>query len=96
MNQNNEWPDWIAATAAALGIISVPIGWVIKRILGSVTRKEFMEYLKGRDELNERRDAIAEKRHEDNVGRLDTVIDRLSDTRERLSRMEGELTGKHT
>lgn len=85
---NQDWPAWITAVVAVMTIIGVPLGLLWRRIFASVTRKQFKDYL-------ESRDTLSENRHNANLARFDRLIDDVQDARERLSRMEGEMTGNY-
>lgn len=85
---SQDWPAWITAAVAVIGIIGIPLGFLWRRIFGSVTRKEFKEYLLGRDELST-------QRHNENRSRLDIIAEDLQDARERMSNIEGRITGQH-
>lgn len=85
---NQDWPAWIEASCASLGIIGVPVGWLIKRVLGSVSRKDFKDYL-------EARDALSERRHSENLGRLDAIRNEVYASREKIAHLEGAISGSY-
>lgn len=88
MSQNQNIPDWISASGVVLTIIGAPVAWIVKRITGSVSRKEFKEYLEARDKLSE-------ERHTQNLDKLDKLTDAVSGMGQRLSHVEGAMSGSY-
>lgn len=88
-NPNQDLPGWVVAIVTALAAIAIPaVIWVTKKVVGSILHDEFKEYLQGRDKLSE-------DRHNENLANFRTVAKGLTDLGERVSHVEGAMSGTY-
>jgi hypothetical protein len=98
----DEIPTYSKIIDGLLAVMAGLVIWFTKRLVkqcddriadleesaaGAVSRKDFKEYL-------EKRDDISETRHNENLRNFKELGMVMSDTRERLCSLEGEITGR--
>lgn len=85
---NQDLPGWIVAISAAVPVAAVPFVWLSKKLGNKINRQEFATYLKKRDDLSD-------ERHISNTRLLEDIRGDLSNARERLCAIEGEMKGRY-
>jgi hypothetical protein len=86
MNHSLDWASWITAIGTGAGTVGVLIVAVLKSFF--VTHAQMREYYKERDEERLRM-------HNENKADMREVKTDVSDIKETLSRLEGQLCGRY-
>lgn len=89
---NHDWPAWLNF---AWGILAIPLAWAWRWAISRVSRSELETYFKERDRVYDDRRDIDDQRYEEKMKRFDQLDKLMGDTRDRVSHIEGSLSGTY-
>lgn len=89
---NQDWPGWLNLL---WGVLAIPAAWLWRWLTSRVSREELETLIKGQNAVWNARREIDDQRYDEKMKRFDSLDKLVGDTRDRVSHIEGDISGTY-